>query len=194
MIRSQIASSIVSTIAMCVCLLFVATLRADTGDSERPSRKGLDERQLQGVEEMEELRIAFESNRQVVSIARCYRMTDAAMYEIRDITSLTTLYASCRSDISDYGMQCLEKLTNLETLSVRGETITNEGVESLAKLTKLKKLYLIGGEMDNDCLATIVKLKNLETIYISQTNITEDTALFLREELPNCKVKIQAKR
>ncbi|MFT5522429.1 MAG: hypothetical protein ACI9HK_000373 [Pirellulaceae bacterium] len=178
----------------CWGLFFVASLHADTADSERPSRDGLNKYQLRAVDEMEELRYTFENGEQDVTKARSTKMSDAALHEIRDITTLTSIYAACRSDISDYGMQCFEKLTEVESLSVRGERITNEGVESLAKLTKLKTLWLIGADIDNECLATIVKLRNLESLYFSDTRVTKDAALILREELPECKVNIRTRK
>ena len=70
-------------------------------------------------------------------------MTDAVLRELRDLTSLSTLFLTGCSLVTDVGVRELRGLTALTTLVLRGCTrVTDVGLQHCNSLTALSRLDL----------------------------------------------------
>lgn len=97
-------------------------------------------------------------------------------------TSLKELYLS---DNQITSILPLEEINNLEILVLSYNKITD--LSPLCTLTKLTNLDLSGNKnMYN--FNELVNLYNLKTLNVTNTNITNDEAMFLSSNIPGCKI------
>jgi Leucine-rich repeat (LRR) protein len=71
----------------------------------------------------------------------CERVTNAAMWALRNLTTLTSLDVSC-SDIDDVGMLSLSTLPALTELDIGCTSVTDEGLLALANMPALTRLCI----------------------------------------------------
>jgi len=83
-------------------------------------------------------------------------ISDAAMYEIAKLSTLTRLYLS-NTNITDKGLVKLQSLQQLQSLNLVGTKVTAQGVVQLNKIKNLKNLYLYHTGVNNSDWALLQK-------------------------------------
>ena len=79
-----------------------------------------------------------------LSLSYC-NVTDAVLRELRDLTSLSTLFLAGCTHVTDVGVRELRDLTAITELYLRGCThVTDVGLQHCKSLTALSELFLGG--------------------------------------------------
>ena len=113
-------------------------------------------------------------------------LSDFNLESIEALTELETLNLR-DSKITYRGLARLEALVNLEALDLSRTPIMSRGLASLAKLPKMRTLRLWQVEKVDDEVATyLAAFENLEVLDLSETSVT-DCLLPKLAELPNLK-------
>ncbi len=133
----------------------------------------------------------------LIFVANLVRLTDLANTTVLSLDLADT-------DITDNGLVCLSKLSNLWILDLRGTEITDAGLahvteltnleelvlddtsitgqslEHLSNLPKLRTLRLQGTAIDDSSLASLHQLSSLENVMLAGTPITDTGVEHLR--------------
>jgi Leucine-rich repeat (LRR) protein len=100
-----------------------------------------------------------------------WKGTEAELKLLQGLTNLTTLYIEWQP-LTDGGLEHLKGLTTLQELSVRNAKITDKGLAHLQGLTGLKVLRLGGTLITADGLGKF-DLKNVEMLEVSSSRVAE---------------------
>jgi Leucine Rich repeats (2 copies)/Leucine Rich repeat len=96
---------------------------------------------------------------------------DEALAQVGNLRRLKHL-TLVLTPVNDAGLACLEGLSNLESLMLRGRNdVTDAGVAHLARMTSLKGLYLENSQITDAGLASVSGLTGLETLNLARTQI-----------------------
>ena len=87
-----------------------------------------------------------------------------------------------KSNISNDGLQYLEKFTNLTRLQLEKTEVGDEGIRKLAKLEHIEALNLYGTKISNTSLDYLAKIQSLKRVYLWQTDITASKVTELKEK------------
>ncbi len=101
---------------------------------------------------------------------------------IKQMPALETLQLN-RTGVTDQQMPLIASRGDLVTLYVESNPISNAGVKHLTKLKNLELLSLQGCKgVDRDAFNFIKNMKNLKTLNVSNTGVTEDAVVALKEK------------
>ena len=111
-------------------------------------------------------------------------LSDFNLESIEALTELETLNLR-DSKITDRGLARLEALVNLESLDLSCTPVSSRGLASLAKLPKLRTLRFWQVEkVDDRAGAPLAAIKSLEVLDLAETSVT-DEALVKLADLPS---------
>ena len=99
-------------------------------------------------------------------------VTDDDLRLLRNLTQLQTLNLH-RTQVSDVGMEHLESLSRLTTLTVGDTQITDEGLKALTHLDQLQSLGLHGTRVKDQGVALLKSLPRLKSVFLSKSDITD---------------------
>jgi len=106
------------------------------------------------------------------------RLDDRALQQLSKCSNVTNLSLSCGAEanmVSDKGLAEIGKMTQLKELSLSWTEITDKGLQVLQKLPNIERLSLHGANnISNDGLKEVARLKNLKHLELAGTNITDD--------------------
>ncbi len=92
------------------------------------------------------------------------------------------------TNITDAGLEHIEKLSNLEVLRLNGTKISDAGLEHVENFKNLVLLQLDYTGISDAGLEHLSELPNLDTLLIDHTNVTPNGLKRLQKALPNCKI------
>ena len=119
-------------------------------------------------------------------------ITDAGMAHVGKPRSLTTL-SICDNLMTDIGVRSIEKLENLEDLSIEGENLSGAAAAYLQPLLKLKILDF--PVLDEEAAVNLARLQRLTSLGVHLESEGDDQRLKrLRRALPNCNVLVGSGR
>jgi hypothetical protein len=126
-----------------------------------------------------------------LNLGGCHGLTERALTELSKLTSLTSLSLE-RCEVTDYYVQALSSLTNLQGLHLGSSTrLTSKGLSSLSTLTKLKALFL--GEcrlLTDECVETLLAFPELQQLCLAKCGELTDACVGRLSELPRLRVLI----
>jgi hypothetical protein len=98
---------------------------------------------------------------------------DAALRLLKDQTSLRRLFLD-NSQVTDAGMESLERLNNLEWIDLRDAPgVTDAGLKYLSRLTRLQELLLRRTGVTDAGMIYLKGLKELRVLDLGMTQVTE---------------------
>ena len=138
-------------------------------------------------------------------------MTDAVLVHIEQLTDIEFLYLRPemepvsgldgpeaaaemnrrfmrKTQVTDKGLACLSRLTNLTQLELQGALITDAGLAHLRTLTELQWLNLQNTQVTDAGLTFLRTLTELEVLNLRRTQVTDEGFKKLQQALPNCKI------
>lgn len=86
----------------------------------------------------------------------------------------------------DKDMECLQNLTGLLELFLRGSDVTDKGLKFLQNLNSLRTLDLSSTPVTDEGLPYIWNLQNLELLWLWNTVVSDTGMASLRHALPDC--------
>ena len=92
------------------------------------------------------------------------------------------------SKISDLGLKNMNLLSNLVTLELRAENITNEGISKLESLINLEDLTLSSLKLDDVGLVHLAGLSNLKYLHLFKTDVTQEGEDWIVDKIPGLEV------
>ncbi|MBI3470411.1 MAG: hypothetical protein HY013_03535 [Candidatus Solibacter usitatus] len=104
-------------------------------------------------------------------LERCLRINDAALAQLREVTSLVQLEIH-ETSVTDAGIAHLAGLTNLEVLWL-GPWVTDLSLEVVAGLPRLRHLDLCARGITDSGIAHLTSLSNLQTLYLNYCALTD---------------------
>jgi hypothetical protein len=104
------------------------------------------------------------------------------------LTELKTL-SLCAAGIGDNDLMHLREMSKLERLRLSRTQISDVSLQHLAGLTRLTKLYLDDTQISDAGLEHLKGLTNLAVLDLEDTQVTSDGVKKLREALPNCEIR-----
>ena len=108
-------------------------------------------------------------------------IANVGLESLAELTELLELYLGgtiyyknqvYESPISDEGMPCLEKLTELRILHLNDTQVTDAGIASLKPLQEIRELNLADTYITDGCLATLSQLPHLRHVLVDNTGVT----------------------
>jgi hypothetical protein len=116
-------------------------------------------------------------------------VTDAAIAELERLPDLEKVTIEC-DQISDACMEHLAGLRRLRSLSITAAPITDKGVARLSELTALRTLHLNYLKLTDASLDSLRSLTSLDELFLSGMEFSDAKIASLREALPNCEVVV----
>jgi uncharacterized protein (TIGR02996 family) len=111
---------------------------------------------LSGLTRLKSLIIAKTEVDSLTPITGCVALERLEFYPDHDVT------------VTDAGTAGLERLTNLESLSLQSDELADETVKRIGSLVRLKELSLeVGPLNDPECMAALGRLRSLERLSLS---------------------------
>ena len=117
---------------------------------------------------------------------------EASVDSIKSLKKLRRL--AVFKTLTDFDLERLTVLKELETLSVFACPISNRGLKHLSRFKKLAVLDVSFTDISDDGIVSIKKLAILKELDISATNITARGAKRLRRYMPNCVIRYYPKQ
>ena len=160
-----------------IALWFLATTSVQGQQaSPREAPRGLEDRLVKQVEELGG-RIAREPNLfqgPIVEIDLSEtKVRDDDLRLLSNLPRLRTLHLH-RTGISDAGVEHLEGLKHLTTLTLGDTRITNAGLKAVTKLEQLQFIGLHGTLVDDTGVKHLKALPHLKSLFISKSKVTDD--------------------
>ena len=118
-------------------------------------------------------------------------MTDAGLQHLQRLTGLTSLSLSS-TKVSDAGLEHLMGLTNLKHLDLYRTQVSDAGLEHLSGFKGLNVLSLAGTGVTDDGLEKLKVLTKLSELFLEDTRTTAGGVAALRTALPSCKISWSA--
>ncbi len=112
---------------------------------------------------------------------------DSGTIYLAQLTQLKSLDLS-GNKITDKGLKNLFRLKHLENLNLGGTKIGDESIGFLKKFPQLKSLHLGGTKITVAALPELGQLKRLQELWVTATEISSSELASLRKALPNCKI------
>jgi Leucine-rich repeat (LRR) protein len=92
-------------------------------------------------------------------------------------------------EITGAGLEYVEGMPGLKSLSLSGARITDAGFEHIVRLRNLEELSLSGTRVTDAELEDLKALTNLKRLDISHNRVTRKAVDELRAALPNCDIE-----
>lgn len=150
---------------------------------DQPNVSELGIRHLQSLQRLESLSLGSSYFGSLIG--------DACLAYIGELRALRGLKLKSRYSkackISDSGLECLNGLDRLESLTLEGHAITGQGLNHLADLPALKYLHVRGNTLTDEALRSVSELPMLERIRVSGDHLT-DAALGYLYDMPRLEV------
>jgi hypothetical protein len=99
-------------------------------------------------------------------------------------------YGGGLQGLSDVCLTPIQNLTNLETLTLTGNRITDSGLAKLAGLTKLEALDLDATDVTDAGLVHLQALRQLKTVGLAGTGVTPEGVKKLKAALPELDIDL----
>ena len=164
------------------CLDFVQVIRSEVSDegiesiSQLKNLKQLYLAQLPKVTDNGIAKFAENKNLELL-ILLGEQFTKDSVKSIAKIDSLKTLQLQFCPNISGDSLSILERLSNLEHLSISsGTPLTKRGFAGICKISKLKRLHVDAKEIPSADLSKLTTLDSLETLYLDGISINSESA------------------
>jgi len=109
-------------------------------------------------------------------------LDDNKLQQLMKASKHITWLSFAKSNISNDGLQYLEKFTNLTRLQLEKTEVGDEGIRKLAKLEHIEALNLYGTKISNTSLDYLAKIQSLKRVYLWQTDITASKVTELKEK------------
>ncbi len=114
-----------------------------------------------------------------VGISRDNQFTNAGLEHLDGLTNLTSLSLD-NTKVTDAGLEHLKGLKDLEDLWLDNTKLSDAGLEHLKGLTKLELLYLRFTKITDAGLEHLNGLTNLEQLNLSATQVSDDGLVHLK--------------
>jgi hypothetical protein len=114
------------------------------------------------------------------------KITDDGLAHLKRLTELQSLYLR---GVHDKGMSNLSSMTRLQALFVTQTDIGDAGLAPLESLRQLRELHLWRTHITDAGLAHLKGLTQLQKLELSETEVTDGGVKDLRKSLPNCKIR-----
>ncbi|MFO0999187.1 MAG: protein kinase [Planctomycetaceae bacterium] len=143
-----------------------------------------DEVTVAGFSELSKL-----SNLSYFAFSDCRLFNDDAMLRITNLSNLQTLSITGTS-ITASGLQGIDKLALLESLNISSNRISSDCLPEITKLAALRVLNLTKcPDITDAALPALESMKSLTELYLTDNpQLTEVAVRKLQEALPNCKI------
>jgi hypothetical protein len=107
--------------------------------------------------------------------ALSFRATGISADALEQIKRLPGLQSISIEDVNDEVLLELSSLTNLRSLHVRGDGLTDTGVAHVGRLENLRELGIGGNKLTDAALAELTRLKHLRKLHLSRTGLTQES-------------------
>jgi len=121
-----------------------------------------------------------------VSLANT-QVTDAGLEHVERFPRLQTLVL-CGTQVTDAGLEHLRGLTQLDWLDLHSTLLTDAGLEQLRGLTHLRYLHLAKTQVTDAGVVHLRGLGQLGLLCLSNTQVTATGINDLQKALPNVKI------
>lgn len=101
------------------------------------------------------------------------KITDDWIASLGSLSNLRTLHILNAPEVTDAGLQALEKFSHLEELELLETGLTDQSLQTISRLQELKRLYLRDHPISDEGIVHLQALSHLEYLDIRSTKITE---------------------
>jgi Leucine Rich repeat len=107
--------------------------------------------------------------------------TDFGLVHIQGLTRLEYLEINWSADgVTDVGVACLKRLTNLKILTIQDTRMTDQGVAHLGKLSRLESLMIDRNPITDEGLAKLRSLTRLKYLHVGGARVEEDKGVYIK--------------
>lgn len=103
-------------------------------------------------------------------------LTLEAVREISKLTNLKTLVLPS-NQLTDAGVQLIATMNNLDTLDISGNNLTQNGAQAISTMKRLNTLDISHTNLTKEGVQAIASMTNLKALFIDNNNLTDNDVL-----------------